>query len=142
MLNNILSGACEQTRELITKSLLLKDDLKIALRGLIKILETFRQRNRMKAREAMRQHLQSFQRGYNVLFEASKAMSKETAPQVGKKLRTPKTPRKGQGVTAPSARPSHSSTKAPGASKRGQVADSRLTSLRYSLGDTSAAMST
>jgi DNA-binding FadR family transcriptional regulator len=55
---------------LITKSLMLEDDLKIALRGLVKILATFRQRNPVKAREAMRSHLQSFERGYKVLFEA------------------------------------------------------------------------
>lgn len=79
VLNNSLLGACEQTRELITKSLILEDDLKIALRGLVKILATFRQRNPVKARAAMSHHLESFQRGYTVLFEALAAGKKSAA---------------------------------------------------------------
>ena len=47
----------------------------------------------MKARDAMRHHLQSFQRGYNVLFEAG-AMTppNEAAAPATKELRTPKAP--------------------------------------------------
>jgi GntR family transcriptional repressor for pyruvate dehydrogenase complex len=86
MLNNLLSMR-EQTKELITKSLLSEEGMENALRGHIKILATIRQRNPEKAREAMRHHLQSFQRGYNVLFEESSIqMSKKAAPQVGKDL--------------------------------------------------------
>jgi DNA-binding FadR family transcriptional regulator len=55
--------------ELITKSLLLEEGKKNAVRGHGKILEAIRQHNVVKAREAMRTHLQLFQRGYNVLFE-------------------------------------------------------------------------
>jgi GntR family transcriptional repressor for pyruvate dehydrogenase complex len=69
ILNNILSSVREQTMELITKSLLLEEGMENALRGHVKIMEAFRQRNASKAREMMRNHLQSFQRGYKVLFE-------------------------------------------------------------------------
>jgi GntR family transcriptional repressor for pyruvate dehydrogenase complex len=69
VLNNILAGLREQTAELISKSLLLEDDLEIALSGIAKILKAFRQHSSTKAREAMRSHLRSFQRGYKVLFE-------------------------------------------------------------------------
>jgi GntR family transcriptional repressor for pyruvate dehydrogenase complex len=69
VLNNILSGIREQSMELITKSLLLEEGKKNAVRGHGKILEAIRQHNVVKAREAMRTHLQLFQRGYNVLFE-------------------------------------------------------------------------
>lgn len=75
VLNN-LSSMREQTMELITKSLLLEEGMENALRGHIKILESFRQRNPVKARDAMRHHLQSFQRGYNVLFETLMAEKK------------------------------------------------------------------
>ncbi len=70
VLNGILSSIREQSMELITKSLLLEEGLEIALRGHVKILEALKQRNPAKAREAMRIHLQLFQRGYNVLFES------------------------------------------------------------------------
>jgi DNA-binding FadR family transcriptional regulator len=69
LLNSFLKGLRDQTMELITKSLLLKEGMENAVRGHTKILECFRLHNPVKAREAMRQHLQSFQRGYNVLFE-------------------------------------------------------------------------
>ncbi len=69
VLNQILSSVREQTMELITKSLLLEEGRENALRGHIKILEAVRQHNPTKAREALRNHLQSFQRGYKVLFE-------------------------------------------------------------------------
>lgn len=79
VLNN-LSSMREQTMELITKSLLLEEGMENALRGHSKILETFRQHNPQKAREAMRHHLQSFQRGYDVLFAVSNmATPPETA---------------------------------------------------------------
>jgi GntR family transcriptional repressor for pyruvate dehydrogenase complex len=69
VLHSILVGVREKTMELIAKSLLLDEGMETALRGHIKILETLRQHNAAKAREAMHNHLQSFQRGYNVLFE-------------------------------------------------------------------------
>lgn len=69
ILNNILKGVREQTKDLIAKSLLLDEGMEQALRQHLKVLEAFRNRNPPKAREAMRNHLQSFQRGYNVLFE-------------------------------------------------------------------------
>jgi DNA-binding FadR family transcriptional regulator len=52
-----------------------------SLWGRIKILESFRQHNPAKAHEAMRRHLQSFQQGYKVLFEALMA-EKKTALRV------------------------------------------------------------
>jgi GntR family transcriptional regulator, transcriptional repressor for pyruvate dehydrogenase complex len=69
VLNSILVGVSEKTKELITKSLLLEEGMNNAMPGHIKILEALRQRNPVKAREAMRKHLRSFQRGYNVIFE-------------------------------------------------------------------------
>jgi GntR family transcriptional repressor for pyruvate dehydrogenase complex len=69
VLNNIVSGVCEQTMELITKSLLLEEGMEQAVHQHMKVLEAFRQRNPVKAREAMRHHLQSFQRAYKVLLE-------------------------------------------------------------------------
>ena len=69
VLNNILSGIREQSMELITKSLLLEEGKENALRGHSKILEAIRQHNVVKAREAMRTHLQLFQRSYNILLE-------------------------------------------------------------------------
>jgi GntR family transcriptional regulator, transcriptional repressor for pyruvate dehydrogenase complex len=100
VLNN-LSSMREQTMELITKSLLLEEGMENALRGHLKILESFRQRNPAKAREAMRHHLQTFQRGYNVLFEAtSMTPSKKAAAQTGKELHNPKTPKKDQSPPA------------------------------------------
>ncbi len=69
VLNQILSGVREQTMELITKSLLLEEGMEDALRGHSKIIRAFRQRNPAKAREAMRHHLQTCQRGYQVLFD-------------------------------------------------------------------------
>lgn len=69
VLNTILAGVREKTMELISKSLLLEEGMENAMLGHIKVLEALRQRNPVKAREAMRNHLRSFQRGYNVIFE-------------------------------------------------------------------------
>ena len=109
VLNN-LSSMREQTMELITKSLLLEEGMENALRGHIKILESFRQRNPVKARDAMRHHLQSFQRGYNVLFEsapittpketATPAASSPAPAPAAKEPRTPKAPQKDHGPVA------------------------------------------
>ena len=133
VLNNILLGAQEQTRELIAKSLLSEEGMQNALRGLVKILETFRQRNPVKAREVMRSHLQLFQRGYKVLFETSslKKLKKSGSP-AGKELR--KTLQKDPG-TLEKKKPSSRSAKTPGASKVGTVLDKR----RRPQGDTAAA---
>jgi GntR family transcriptional repressor for pyruvate dehydrogenase complex len=73
VLNNILKSVRAQTKDLIAKSLLLEEGMEQALRQHVKILEAFRRRNSAKAREAMRNHLQSFQRGYNVIFEENQA---------------------------------------------------------------------
>jgi GntR family transcriptional repressor for pyruvate dehydrogenase complex len=69
VLNNILSSIREQSMELITKSLLLEEGIEYSLRTHIKIFAALRHHNPAKAREAMRIHLQLFQRGYHVLFE-------------------------------------------------------------------------
>jgi GntR family transcriptional repressor for pyruvate dehydrogenase complex len=69
VLNNILKGIREQMLELISKSLLLREGMEQAVHQHAKVLEAVRHRNPTKAREAMRNHLQSFQRGYKVLFE-------------------------------------------------------------------------
>ncbi|HVJ04428.1 MAG TPA: FadR/GntR family transcriptional regulator [Candidatus Saccharimonadales bacterium] len=71
ILSNILTGVREQMMDLIGKSLLLKEGMEQAVAQHVKILEAFRQRSPVKAREAMRTHLQSFQRGYHVLFEST-----------------------------------------------------------------------
>ena len=55
--------------DLISKSLLLQEGMEQAVGQHAKVLEALRQRNPAKAREAMRHHLQSFQRGYKVIFE-------------------------------------------------------------------------
>lgn len=68
-LNSFLAGVREKTMEMITKSLLLEEGIETALRGHTKVLEALRQHSPARAREAMRNHLQSFQIGYNVLFE-------------------------------------------------------------------------
>ncbi len=67
--SNIVSSVREQTMDLISKSLLLDEGREQALIQHTKILDAIRQRSPAKAREAMRHHLQSFQRGYKVLFE-------------------------------------------------------------------------
>ncbi len=69
VLNNILKGVREQMRELISKSLLLREGMEQAVQQHAKILEAFRHHAPAKAREAMLSHLRSFQRGYKVLFE-------------------------------------------------------------------------
>jgi GntR family transcriptional repressor for pyruvate dehydrogenase complex len=68
VLTSILNGVREQMRDLISKSLLLDEGMTLAARQHAKILETLRAHNPNKAREAMRNHLQSFQRGYKVIF--------------------------------------------------------------------------
>jgi GntR family transcriptional repressor for pyruvate dehydrogenase complex len=69
VLNKILKGVRDQMKDLISKSLLLKVGMEQAAGQHVKLLEAFRQRSPGKARAAMRLHLQSFQRGYKVLFE-------------------------------------------------------------------------
>lgn len=69
VLYNLFMSLREHTIELITKSLLLNEGMQQAARQHAKILDAFRQRNPIKARQAMRHHLRSFQRGYNLLFE-------------------------------------------------------------------------
>jgi hypothetical protein len=54
-----------------------------SLRGLVKLLATFRQRNSVKARK--RHHLQSFQRGSKVLLEAPMGEKKKAATRVVRK---------------------------------------------------------
>ena len=69
ILNSVLLGIRERTRDLIAKSLLLREGMEQAVAQHTKILEAFRAHSPARAREAMRHHLQSFQRGYSVLFE-------------------------------------------------------------------------
>lgn len=107
VLNN-LSSMREQTMELITKSLLLEEGMENALRGHTQILESFRQHNPTKARDAMRHHLQSFQRGYTVLFEsAAMTAPKEAVAPAVKEVRTPKAtaPAKAPGAITPNPTP-------------------------------------
>ena len=73
VLNN-LSSMREQTMELITKSLLLEEGMENALRGHRQDSEA--SGNAIPRKHAMRHHLQSFQRGYNVLFETLMAEKK------------------------------------------------------------------
>ena len=69
VLNDILKGVRKQMMDLISKSLLLKEGMEQAAGQHVKILDALRQHSPVKARDAMRSHLQSFQRGYKVLFE-------------------------------------------------------------------------
>jgi GntR family transcriptional repressor for pyruvate dehydrogenase complex len=69
VLNTILKGVREQMMDLISKSLLLREGMEQAVVQHTKVLEAMRHHNPVKARDAMRSHLQSFQRGYKVLFE-------------------------------------------------------------------------
>ncbi len=69
VLNDILKGVREQMMDLISKSLLLREGMEQAVIQHTKVLEAIRHHSPTKAREAMRNHLQSFQRGYKVLFE-------------------------------------------------------------------------
>jgi DNA-binding FadR family transcriptional regulator len=62
----------ERMMELITKSLLLREGMQQAVQQHSKILEAFRSGSPAKAREAVRLHLASFQRGYKVLQEESR----------------------------------------------------------------------
>jgi GntR family transcriptional repressor for pyruvate dehydrogenase complex/GntR family galactonate operon transcriptional repressor len=76
VLHAILVSVREQTLDVIAKSLLLQEGMENAIRGHIKILDALRQRSPLKAQEAMRAHLQSFQRGYQVAFESESANPK------------------------------------------------------------------
>lgn len=69
VLNDILKNVREQMRDLISKSLLLKEGMEQAVVQHIRVLEALRQHNPTKARNEMRTHLQSFQRGYLVLLD-------------------------------------------------------------------------
>jgi len=77
VLNNILKGVREQMTELISKSLLLKEGMAQAVSQHVKVLEALRQHNPSKASEAMRTHLQSFQRGYKVIFQELAQQNKD-----------------------------------------------------------------
>jgi GntR family transcriptional repressor for pyruvate dehydrogenase complex len=77
VLNNILKGVREQMTELISKSLLLKEGMAQAVSQHVKVLEALRQHNPSKASEAMRTHLQSFQRGYKVIFQELAQQTKD-----------------------------------------------------------------
>ncbi len=61
----------EALEELIVKSLLLPAGTDMAYKQHRALLDVMKQRNAGKARNAMRAHLLSFQRGYRVLFRAS-----------------------------------------------------------------------
>jgi GntR family transcriptional repressor for pyruvate dehydrogenase complex len=69
VLNELLKSVRERMSDLIGKSLLLPQGIKQALSQHEKIVAAFRRGDPAKAREAMRAHLSSFQRGYKVLFE-------------------------------------------------------------------------
>jgi GntR family transcriptional repressor for pyruvate dehydrogenase complex len=75
VLNEVIKGVREQMMELISKSLLLHEGMEQAIAQHGKVLEAFRQRSPQKAREAMHHHLQSFQRGYRVIFEELQRIS-------------------------------------------------------------------
>jgi len=69
VLNDILKNVREQMRDLISKSLLLKEGMEQAVVQHLKVLEALRQHNSTRARNEMLTHLQSFQRGYKVLLD-------------------------------------------------------------------------
>jgi GntR family transcriptional repressor for pyruvate dehydrogenase complex len=71
VLSNILKDVREQMRDLISKSLLLREGMEQAVTQHGRVLEALRAHNPSKARDAMRSHLQSFQRGYRVLLGES-----------------------------------------------------------------------
>jgi GntR family transcriptional repressor for pyruvate dehydrogenase complex len=77
VLNNIIKGVRDQMTALISKSLLLREGRELAAEQHGKILEALRLHNFGKAQDAMRLHLQSFQRGYKVLFEEQLRSSKK-----------------------------------------------------------------
>jgi GntR family transcriptional repressor for pyruvate dehydrogenase complex len=79
VLDNIMKGVREQMTELISKSLLLRKGMEMAADQHSKILEALRQHNPSKAQAEMRHHLQSFQRGYKVLFEAQLRQTRQVA---------------------------------------------------------------
>jgi DNA-binding FadR family transcriptional regulator len=78
VLDNLLKSIREQTMDLFTKSLLLDQGMEQAARQHAKILDAFQQHSPVKARDAMRRHLQALQRGYNVLFEEPQNASAST----------------------------------------------------------------
>ncbi|MDR3763591.1 MAG: FadR/GntR family transcriptional regulator [Acidobacteriota bacterium] len=69
VLTNILKDVREQMRDLISKSLLLREGIELALVQHARMVEALRQHNPVKARAEMLSHLQNFQRGYRVLME-------------------------------------------------------------------------
>jgi DNA-binding FadR family transcriptional regulator len=68
---DFLKSIREALEELIVKSLLLPAGTDMAYKQHRALLDVMKQRNAGKARNAMRAHLLSFQRGYRVLFRAS-----------------------------------------------------------------------
>jgi GntR family transcriptional regulator, transcriptional repressor for pyruvate dehydrogenase complex len=79
--NEVLLELLKNTREVllefITKSLLLPAGKQLAYAQHGEILEALKQRDRARARKAMRAHLRAFQRGYKVLFQQD-GRSRET----------------------------------------------------------------
>ena len=69
VLNDLIKSVRERMMELITKSLLLHEGREQAVKQHKKILEAVRTGSPVKAREAVRLHLASFQRGYKVLLD-------------------------------------------------------------------------
>jgi GntR family transcriptional repressor for pyruvate dehydrogenase complex len=69
VLNDLIKSVRERMMELITKSLLLHEGRQQAVKQHSKILEAVRSGSPAKAREAVRLHLASFQRGYQVLLD-------------------------------------------------------------------------
>jgi GntR family transcriptional repressor for pyruvate dehydrogenase complex len=72
VLNELLKSVRERMWDSIGKSLLLRQGMKQAASQHAKVLAAFRSGNPARAREAMRFHLSSFQRGYKVLFDESR----------------------------------------------------------------------
>jgi len=73
VLNDLIKSVRDRMMDLITKSLLLREGMEQAVKQHAKILEAFRSGSPAKAREAVRLHLASFQRGYKVLLEKNQA---------------------------------------------------------------------
>ena len=73
VLNDLSKSVRDRMMDLITKSLLLREGMEQAAKQHAKILEALRSGSPAKAREAVRLHLTSFQRGYKVLLEKNQA---------------------------------------------------------------------
>ncbi|MFY9675386.1 MAG: FadR/GntR family transcriptional regulator [Terriglobales bacterium] len=69
VLNELLKSVRDRMWDLIGKSLLLRQGMQQAVSQHRKIAAALRTGDPAKAREAMRSHLSSFQRGYKVLFQ-------------------------------------------------------------------------